>query len=354
AHAVLVFATAGYDQRVLLEAIRREVPNAALAGCSGSGVITRRGSDEGTHCVSVLAIRSDAARFVSLREEGLSQDPEGLGARLGRRVGELDAPRMLFLFPDGLTGNCSALLRGLEGAAPTGLPVFGGAAGELMRFERTFQYTDDGVASDSVSALAIEGDLRLELSISHGCRTLALEHTITRAQGGTVFEIDGRPAWHVMREYLDDPNTDFSEAVPYLGLAQRLPGTTTEVIRVPLGVDVASGTLFFPGELPEGATLLMARREIDDVISRSIEATSELATRAGRSPLFVVQADCSGRGRLLFGDRVTEQVIEPVQRCLDPATPWIGFHSYGEIAPLDGAPRYHNYTMALCAAYDGE
>ncbi|MCB9598822.1 MAG: hypothetical protein H6720_00425 [Sandaracinus sp.] len=67
AHAVLVFATAGYDQRVLLDAIGREVPNAALAGCSGSGVITRRGGSDEEHryCVSVLAICSDAARFKS-------------------------------------------------------------------------------------------------------------------------------------------------------------------------------------------------------------------------------------------------------------------------------------------------
>jgi small ligand-binding sensory domain FIST len=31
---------------------------------------------------------------------------------------------------------------------------------------------------------------------------------------------------------------------------------------------------------------------------------------------------------------------------------WLGFHSYGELAPLGGRVRFHNYTMALCAAYD--
>ena len=93
--------------------------------------------------------------------------------------------------------------------------------------------------------------------------------------------------------------------------------------------------------------------DVDDVVARSVESSRALARRAGgRAPVFVLQADCSGRGRLLFGDAVTESVIEPVQRAFAPDVPWLGFHSYGEIAPLGGVPRYHNYTMGLCAAYD--
>jgi hypothetical protein len=168
-----------------------------------------------------------------------------------------------------------------------------------------------------------------------------------------VYELDGRPAWEVMREYLDEPRDTFSTAVPYLALAQRLPDLGTEVIRVPLGLDAETGALFFPGELPQGATLVMARRDVDEVVARSIESSRELARRAGgRAPVFVLQADCSGRGRLLFGDGVTNAVIEPVQRAFAPDVPWLGFHSYGELAPLGGVPLYHNYTMGLCAAYD--
>ena len=32
--------------------------------------------------------------------------------------------------------------------------------------------------------------------------------------------------------------------------------------------------------------------------------------------------------------------------------PWIGFHTYGEIAELGGQPYYHNYTVVLCALYE--
>jgi hypothetical protein len=348
---MLVFATAGHDQEPLLTAIRREAPYAALVGCTGAGVITRSGSDEGTHAVAVLAIASDRARFEALSEEGFSHDAEALGARLGEQVAAHDRPRALFVFPDGLTGNTSAFVRGLERTAPPELLVFGGAAGELMQLTRTYQYAGPRVASDSVAALLVEGDLRFETEVSHGCRPLGLEHVVTRASGGTVFELDGRPAWEVLREYVDEPRETFSSYdVPYLALAQHLTDVDADVIRVPLGCDSATGALFFPGELPEGETVVMARRDEDDVIARAVDASRTLARR-GR-PVFVLQADCTGRGRLLFGDSVTERVITPVQQGFADDVAWLGFHSYGELAPLGGRVRFHNYTMALCAAYD--
>jgi hypothetical protein len=166
-----------------------------------------------------------------------------------------------------------------------------------------------------------------------------------------VFELDGRPAWEVLREYVDEPRETFSSYdVPYLALAQHLRDFDADVIRVPLGCDSATGALFFPGELPEGETVVMARRDEDDVIARAVDASRTLAKR-GR-PVFVLQADCTGRGRLLFGDSVTERVITPVQHGFADDVAWLGFHSYGELAPLGGHVRFHNYTMALCAAYD--
>ena len=73
---------------------------------------------------------------------------------------------------------------------------------------------------------------------------------------------------------------------------------------------------------------------------------------AGREPCFVLQADCVGRGHLMLGNAVSARLTRPVQAAFPTRAPWIGFHSYGEIAPTAGKVRYHNYTMALCAAYD--
>jgi small ligand-binding sensory domain FIST len=65
-----------------------------------------------------------------------------------------------------------------------------------------------------------------------------------------------------------------------------------------------------------------------------------------------LQIDCAGRGAQLYGDAVTPRLITPVQREIGEDLPWIGFHSYGEIAPIGGRNLFHQYTMALGAFYD--
>ena len=55
----------------------------------------------------------------------------------------------------------------------------------------------------------------------------------------------------------------------------------------------------------------------------------------------------------MFGARASAEIIAPVRAIVGGQTPWVGFHSFGEIAPLGAQTRYHNYTVALCAVYDG-
>lgn len=355
ASLVLVFATAGHDQDELLAGVRDVTGDAPLSGCSGAGVITRRGSDEGSRAVAVMAIASDRIAFDTLLIPGLGGDPAGAGraiAAAAARCGRRD-PRMLLLFPDGLTGNLTAFLRGLGEGLTSPLRVVGGAAGELHRFERTFQYHDGRVASDSVAAVLVSGGLAAEVAVAHGCDLLGVEHEITRADGAIVHEIDGRPAWAVLREYLDDPEAGFdATSVPYLCVAQILP-SGGQVIRVPLRLERETGALFFPGELRPGDRVIMARRDADRVRDSATAAARAIRdARPGATPAFVLQFDCVGRGRLLYGEQVTEQLIAPVQRVFPEEVAWIGFHSYGEIGPHGGTTYFHNYTMVLCAIYD--
>lgn len=350
---VLVFANAGYDQEELIAGVRSVTGSVPLSGCSGSGVITQSGSDERSRAVAVMAIASETIAFDPFLVRGLSRDPEGCGRKLAARVVERGRPdaRLLLVFPDGVTGNSTALLRGIEAGVSSPLAIVGGAAGEFHRFERTYQYHDGEVASDAVAAVLLSGAFTHEILVSHGCDLLGVEHVVTRAEGGTVHEIDGRPAWSVLREYLDEPGEELDAAnVPYLCVAQPL-GSGDFVVRVPLGLDRASGALFFPGELRTGDRVIMARRDVDDICAHALESARELMRRRKEPPSLVLQFDCAGRGRLLLGEGVTPKLIDPVQRIVGKHVPWIGFHSYGEIAPRGARAYYHNYTMVLCALY---
>ncbi len=359
---VLVFATVGYDQPALLRAVTSATDGAPLSGCSGEGVITAVGSDEGSHSVSVTAIASDEITFQTLRIREVSRDPRDAAARFceewSRRSEE--RARVALLLPDGLTINCTELLEAIQQRIPRAVTLVGGAAGDALQFQRSYQYHDGEVDSDSLSAVLIGGDVSAETIVSHGSDPFGVEHTVTRAERGRVQEIDGRPAWRALVEYLGDHTGGLNPLdVAYLCVAERLPGECDPeygqyVVRVPLGLDRESGTVFFPGGLTSGARFRIAQRNQARVQQHALASVRRLLERRpGERPLLVLQFDCAGRGRLLFGERASEAMVEPLQRAVGADVPWAGFHSYGEIGPLLGRACYHNYTVVLCALYRG-
>jgi hypothetical protein len=126
-------------------------------------------------------------------------------------------------------------------------------------------------------------------------------------------------------------------------------------MRTPFSLDKESGALFFPGSLAQGSKIQMTRRDPDRIRKSAIECARELAARRpGQRPNLVLHFDCAGRGRIIFGERATEMAITPIQEVLGRDLPWLGFHTYGEIAELDGTAYYHNYTVVLLALYDRE
>ncbi|MGZ3443831.1 MAG: FIST signal transduction protein, partial [Polyangia bacterium] len=350
----------GHDQQALLDGVRAVTGAAPLSGCSAEGVISRAGSDESSHAVGVMVFASNQLRFQTLVARGLSAQSKQSGSALvGGAKRSDEGGELLLVFPDGLTLQSAQLFAGIEAGLARPLQVVGGAAGEMLQFQRTYQYHDGEVLSDAVTGVLIAGDFETEIEVSHGCDVVGTELTVTRAEGGQVFEIDGRPAWSVIQEYLEDDSEDLDGlAVSYSCLAERLSSEGSEgygpfVIRVPLQLDKATGALNFPGELRTGAKVFMARRDPERIRQNAIRSAQLIAERRrGQSPLAVLQFDCTGRGRLLFGERTSADLIASMQQALDPTAPWLGFHTYGEIAPVLGRMHYHNYTVVLCAIYE--
>src|SRR5205085_10758951 len=55
----------------------------------------------------------------------------------------------------------------------------------------------------SAMALVLSGGVRLDTTIMHGCRPVGGYHTITRAEGPAVIEIDGKPALEMISQLLE-------------------------------------------------------------------------------------------------------------------------------------------------------
>lgn len=97
----------------------------------------------------------------------------------------------------------------------------------------------------------------------------------------------------------------------------------------------------------------MTRRDTEQIRRSAEECARSLRQESGQAkPVMVLQFDCAGRGKIMFGGCAAGEIVEPLHAEMGSSIPWAGFHTYGEIAPIAGHPLYHNYTVALCALYD--
>ncbi len=356
----LVFATAAHAHQELVAELTGSLgERCVLIGCTGEGVIAEGESRETDHAVGVMAVKLDPRlRAEAHLVEGYGDDPAGAAGTLADRLGKTDDVVGVIVFLDGLTGDCTRFLAVLQARLP-GVTVVGGAAGDAMMFERTWQYCGSSVATGGVAALVLRGKGELRVSVSHGCTPVGPHQVITKVEGGWVHELDGRPAWDVFKSYLDGDPTDLSaEGIVHLCIGTSLdPDAKTVsdpmVIRTPLQLDKRTGALFFPGGgLRAGQRVRMTRRDAERIRHTAVRCASEATAGRSARPAFVLQLDCAGRGKVMFGNCAADEIVKPLRAVVGDQVPWAGFHTYGEIAATDGALAYHNYTVVLCAFYD--
>jgi len=211
-----MFATIGYDQRSLLRTVREATGGAPLTGCSAEGTIDGEDADESNFSVLVTAISSEELRWHNGIARGLVEDDS---RAVGHQVAQDLLPHLssdtigLFVFPDGridfdvATGNLDNFFAGLEENLPSErfLPMWGGGANNNFNMgEPPYQYRDDEVISGGLSYALLSGKAQAGWAISHGLIPIGGERKVTRSQGNIIYEIDGKPAVEVLKDYLPE------------------------------------------------------------------------------------------------------------------------------------------------------
>lgn len=355
---IFLFATVGYDQPALLASVVAAAPGAQVIGCSGEGVIAGDVGDESNFAVSVMAFRSDEMSFIPFCVEGLSQGGAEVGRKLMEQVnGKLgDDALGLFLFPDGMTFNYDSFFDGARKAAARNLPIFGGTAGDNWTFTGTYQYFGDRVVKDGIVAGLLRGKGRIVSNVTHGCVPIGTARTITKAQGGAIFEIDGKPIFDVLAEYVDgDPRANWNTVVTSLCLGFRAPehmkGEYPDyVVRALIAKDDAAGAVIIGSNVTPGTEVWMTRRDHDMVAESVDQMGKKIRTWLGeQQPKLVFHFDCAGRGKMFLRDKQKLDLLKHLRAEVAPTTPWVGFYCYSELAPVAEHNAYHSFTAVVAA-----
>ena len=328
-----------------IDELLRHYPTSHVVGCSTCGEIL--GSDLLDESLSVAVAKFDHTDIRSATcEINNPKDSYEAAVKLAEQL-RGDKLRSVFVLSDGLNVNGSELAKGFNEMLPDGVTVSGGFAGDGPRFERTFVLKDGKPTTGVISAVGFYGD---EIQVGHGSRggwdKFGHERVVTRSEGNELFELDGKPALEIYKEYLGDKASELPASGLMFPLSIRHEqGGKKAVVRTILGVNEERNSMIFGGDIPQGSIAQFLYANFDRIIEGAADVAND-SSEGYNTDSLTIGISCVCR-RFILRDR-TEEEIEAVVDLLPKGSFLAGFYSYGEISSLDdGTCEFHNQSMTL-------
>lgn len=353
-----VFSTDGYAYDAVLAGVRDVVgTDAPLIGCSAAEAFTEAGVEDDAVVVSVVA--SDACRFFTGLGTGLADSvPDAVDAAAADLPGDVSGYPYLsaITLHDGLAGIGEELALTTRRTLGPKVTVVGGTAADAFRYESTPVFRDDEVVEDAVVLALVASKEPTAVAVGHGHEPISEPHEVTRAEGRTVYELDGRPAFDVWRDAVREPvretlGIEIDDVAPDDERMPRIMGSYgfgldqggRYAIRQMLPGE-GEGDLFFTVEIPEGVVLRVMYGEPDSQIEAARRTAREARARAAGPVAGAFVYDCSCR-KVILG----EEFPDAVRAIADELeVPLAGLETYGETClELGSVSGYHNTSTAV-------
>lgn len=352
---LLVFCTARLDAAQLTDGIREvvaaEVP---LLGGNANGIISNDFIGYDGFQVAVLALRLPGVDVDLLAHTGVAFQEEEAGRSVGEKIAAHlakkdndDGERSLLFFYDcvnRLKGHfvmnlATPMLRGMSEHLDPWPATAGARMMGDMKFNPTHQWCGGDLLQDSIVALLLTGNLKMHTTVLHGCTPTSAYHTVTKADGPLLLEIDGRPALEVIGDILGpDLKGDHDKYKFFVTLGVN-HGDKWEPFhgehyanRMCVGVNAKRGGLILAEPFEEGTQVQLMRRNLDFAYNQEqAGALIESIEGERRKPLFGLYINCAGRAAAYYGSDEQEEASF-VQAAVDDRFPLLGIYEAGEIA----------------------
>jgi hypothetical protein len=319
-----------------------------VIGCSTAGEISADGVSDDSF--SVMAIHFDATDVKTAQAQLTgTESSRQAGLRIGQ---QLAAPNLssIFVLSPGLNVNGSEFVRGISDAVGKNVVITGGLAGDGTSFGKTHTLLNGKVYEDHAVAFGLYGDkVHVRSGSRGGWKPFGAVRRVTKAVGNVLYELDGKPALKLYKEYLGDKAAGLPASgllYPFAILREE-DRQETGLIRTILDVDHQAESLTMAGDLPQGSLVSLMYADTDSLVDGAGEAAEEASIKGRKGNSATLLVSCVGR-KIIMGGSVDEEV-EAVIRAIGANSVFAGFYSYGEICPFSetGFSELHNQTMTI-------
>jgi hypothetical protein len=366
---VIAFCGGRVDHAVYFKGLQTLVGDKTpIIGGSAVGIITNDHLAYEGFPAGAAIIESETLQHVEASANNLQADEKLAGQRLAEKLSNTIDGKLLLIFYDSIknapTGNrppiinaSPPLIEGIEETFKLKVPIIGAGVVGDYQFNATQQFCGSFVESQCVIGSLLGGDFKPYFAIMHGCVPKdGIYHTITRAEGPILYEIDGKPVVDIIDEQYG--SKEWSNQIPVRRLTIGVNyGEKFEefeedqfVNRLITGVlPNREGIVLFEPDLAEGSEILFMLRNSKMMIESARKNSANLLEKIvanGDKPVFGLYIDCAGRTAVM-SDTLTEEATEVQNVFKQDDIPLFGFYSGVEVAPLLGKSRGLDWTGVL-------
>ena len=309
-------------------------------GCTSSGeIMDSTYIEEG---ITVMLFDLPEETFIINLFDGKDKSSYQLGQEVAAWVNGIFEMPALLVLSAGLQADGEALVNGVIESIDNEVPLFGGLAGDDLKMQGTYAFTEKEITEMGILALAFDNS-RIEvngLAVS-GWKGIGTIKTITKSEGNVVQMIDDQPALDVYSRYLNiNIGDDHTLAAEYPLLVLRDDGTF--VLRAAMLIN-PDKSMVYAGSVPQGSKVQFSVPPSNEIIDFALENLSKFKQTNG-SVDAVILFSCKGR-HLALGPMVEDEITAIHDLWGVPMT---GFFTYGEIGPTaSGRCEFHNNTLTL-------
>lgn len=338
-----------FNDQTQIKRLAKQYPKSKMIGCSTAGEIYGASVLDNSISVAIAKFEKTQLKLITSTLEN-GKDSFQVGEEISKNLDDKNLAG-IFVLSEGLKINGSELVRGLNAIDKKDIVITGGLSGDGANFKETFVIKNGEFQPGYVVAVGFYGD---QIRIGHGSKggwdIFGVERRITRSTNNILYELDGKPALELYKQYLGEKAKDLPASGLLFPLSIRKDATDqTRLVRTILSVDEKADSLIFAGDMPQGYLAQLMRANFDRLITGAKEA-SDLLVISGKMQkdltTLVVAVSCVGR-KLLLGQRIEEETNSAIET-FPKSAQMVGFYSYGEISPYaTGNCDLHNQTMTL-------
>lgn len=319
-------------------------PEALYMGCSTNGnIMEGHVETEIVIICSVMEYPSTKLEMIQLplNAESALETVHTLSNMIAERPWVKAVEMLLTIRGMSMTGFCDEMSK-----LPEYIQIFGGGAfssdmdNEACVFSKNGEYS-----TESVVFLLMGGD-DMHITTMHvtGWKPLGKKFQVTRAEGSTLYELDGKPAYDAYYKYLNIKNDAhfFTNSLEFPFFYEH---HGLNILRAPIASN-PDGSLSMTSDMEENVIARMAYGDPWTILE-NIRATGQKIREF--QPEIIRVYSCAAR-RTFWGMNEISKETLPFQSI----APTSGFYTSGEFLRTDGYLNQHNVTLVIAGVREGE